>query len=153
MPQVAQGPPPQPYHGALRLTFEYEGSKVKLVSSQRVDMMLPPTQPLEGQQEQSGFWFTVSDNQGKSLYRRVMHNPISIDREVFSNDPQHPSIQRVAVPKPKGTFVLLVPDIQGAQTLHLFSHPLDAKSIGAASEEIARFDLKTPPPKPAEEKK
>lgn len=43
MPQVAQQPPEtRPYTKALRLTFDYEGSNVKLVSTQRVDMILPP---------------------------------------------------------------------------------------------------------------
>src|ERR1041385_7131622 len=119
MPQIAQPPAQRPYTHALRLTFEYEGSSIKLVSTQKVEMIVPPTHPLEGTEGQTGFWFTLSDAQGKAVYRRVVHNPIQFDREVFSNDPKNPSVHRVPVDKPKGTFVVLVPDIQEARTVQL----------------------------------
>jgi hypothetical protein len=144
MPQVAVQPPEaRSYNKALRLTFEYEGSTVKLVSTQQVDMILPPSHPLETKEEQTGFWFTLSDAQGKPVYRRVVSNPIRYDREVFSNDPRHPSIQRVPVEKPKGTFVMLVPDVAGARTVQLFSHPLahEAAARGVAARELARFTI------------
>ena len=40
-------PADTPPNRALRLTFEYEGSSVRLVSSQTVDMILPPSHPLK----------------------------------------------------------------------------------------------------------
>ncbi len=141
MPQVAQPPQARPYNRALRLTFEYEGSNVKLVSTQSVEMILPPTQPLESPQDQTGFWFTLSNSQGKPVYRRAIHNPIAYDREVFSNDPKHPSIQRVPVNEPKGTFVVLVPDVQDARTVQLFSHPLNPAGHGQPAREFARFNI------------
>jgi hypothetical protein len=144
MPQVAAQPPEtRSYNKALRLTFEYEGSSVKLVSTQRVDMILPPSHPLETKEEQSGFWFTLSDAQGKPVYRRAMSNPIRYDREVFSSDPAHPSIQRVPVEKPKGTFVMLVPDVSNARTVQLFSHPLEpaAAARGLPARELAKFTI------------
>jgi len=141
MPQIAQPPQIRPYNRALRLTFEYEGSTVKLVSSQSVEMILPPTESLAGHEGQTGFWFTVSDAQGKALYRRSVHNPIPYDREVFSNDPKHPSVQRVPVAKPKGTFVVLVPDIQEAKAVQLFSNPFNVAGHGQPAREFARFNL------------
>jgi hypothetical protein len=144
MPQVAVQPPEtRSYTKALRLTFEYEGSTVKLVSTQKVDMILPPSHPLETKEEQSGFWFTLSDAQGKPVYRRIVNNPIRYDREVFSNDAKHPSIMRVPVKKPKGTFVMLVPDVAEARTVQLFSHPLEpeAAARGLAARELARFTI------------
>lgn len=141
MAQIAQPPPDRPTNRTLRLTFEYEGSNVKLVSSQRVDMIIPPTQALTGHEDQTGFWFTLSDSQGKAVYRRTIQQPVKIDREVFSNDPKHPSIQRVPVEKPKGTFVVLVPDIPEARTVQLYSHPLNMESHGQPAREFARFDL------------
>ena len=142
MPQITQLPAaPRPYNRALRLTFEYEGSDVKLVSSQKIEMILPPTHPLEGGDEETGFWFTLSDAAGKAVYRRVVHNPIPLDKEVFSNDPKNPSVHRAPVEKPKGTFVLLVPDIPQAQTLQLFSHPLKVTGRADTAREFARFNL------------
>ena len=142
MPQVAVQPPEaRSYNKALRLTFEYEGSNVKLVSVQSVDMILPPSHPLETKDAQSGFWFTLSDGQGKPVYRRALQNPIRYDREVFSNDPAHPSIQRVPVDKPKGTFVMLVPDVPEARTVQLFSHPLEPAAHALPAKELARFTI------------
>jgi hypothetical protein len=142
MPQVAAQPPQaRSYNKALRLTFEYEGSSVKLVSAQSVDMILPPSHPLETTEAQTGFWFTLADNQGKPVYRRTVQNPIRYDREVFSNDPAHPSIQRVPVAQPKGTFVMLVPDVPEARTVQLFSHPLEPLAPALAAKEIARFTI------------
>jgi len=143
MPQIVQPPPTRPDTRVLRLTFEYEGSNVKLISSQRVQMIIPPTQALQGHEEQTGFWVMVSDNAGTPVYRRVLHNPIQMDREVFSNDPQHPSVHRVPVERPKGTFVVLVPDIPGAQNVQLFSPPLTPEGRGKPARELARFNLST----------
>lgn len=145
MPQSEQLPQASPSNRALRLTFQYDGPNVKLISSQSVEMKLPPSHPLTGQEGQSGFWFTLSDAQGKPVYRRVLQNPIRYDREVFSNDPKQPSIQRVKVDEPKGTFVVLVPELAGARTLQLFSHPLNLESHGMAALEIARFNLAAQP--------
>jgi len=142
MPQVTIQPAEaRSYNRALRLTFNYEGSNVKLVSAQSVDMILPPSHPLETKEEQSGFWFTLSNSRGKAVYRRILHNPISYDREVFSNDPADPSVQRVPVAKPKGTFVILVPDMADARTVQLFSHPQEPTGHGLAARELARFTI------------
>jgi hypothetical protein len=143
MPRTAvQAPEARSYNKALRLTFNYEGSDVKLVSTQSVDMILPPSHPLEAKAEQSGFWITLSNSDGKAVYRRILHNPISYHREVFSNDPADPSVQQVPVAKPKGTFVILVPDLADARTLQLFSYPEGRAGRGLAARELARFAIK-----------
>ena len=142
MPQSFAKPTEARFHSkALRLTFDYEGSSVKLVSAQSVEMKLPPSQPLETQEEQTGFWFTLCDAQDKPVYRRALHHPISFDREVFSNDPALPSVQRVPVARPRGTFVMLVPDFAEARTVKLFSHPLEPEARGMAAREFARFSI------------
>jgi hypothetical protein len=104
-------------------------------------MILPPTEPLEGHEDQTGFWFTLSNAQGKPVYRRAIHPPIAYDREVFSDSPNHPSVHRVPVKKPKGTFMVLVPDVPEARTVQLFSHPLDPAGRGQPAREFARFDI------------
>jgi hypothetical protein len=104
-------------------------------------MMLPPTQPLEGHEDQTGFWFTLSNAQGTPVYRRAIHPPMSYDKEVFSNDPGHASVQRVPVDQPKGTFVVFVPDLQNARTVQLFSHPLEPRGRGQTAREFARFNI------------
>lgn len=134
--QSADAPP----NRVLRLTFVYEGSSVRLVSSQSVEMILPPSHPLEAQQNETGFWYTLADAAGKPMYRRIVHNPMRLDREVFSQDAKQ-SVHRLDVAKPKGSFVVLVPDIAQARTLILFSHPLELKSVMAPARELVRFNL------------
>ncbi len=126
--------------GVLRLTFQYEGDRISLVSRQRVDMTLPPSHPLQEPEGQSGFWFTVRDRDERPLYRRVMESPIRVDAEVFSPDPSD-NIQRVAVARPRGTFVLLVPEVEAAWTLTLHMHPVEPGAQALRAREIARFTL------------
>jgi hypothetical protein len=145
MPQSVQKPQSSAPDRALRLTFQYDGPNIRLISSQSVEMKLPPSHGLTGQEGQSGFWFTLSDAQGNPVYRRAIQNPVQFDREVFSNDPKQPSIQRVKVDEPRGMFVVLVPDVAGARTLQLFSHPLNLESHGMPAREFARFDLAAQP--------
>ena len=142
--QTEQVPQASATNRALRLPVQYDGPNVKLISSQSVEMKLPPSHSLTEPEGQSGFWFTLSDSQGNPVYRRVLQNPIRYDREVFSNDPKQPSIQRVKVDEPKGTFVVLVPDVAAARTLQLFSPPLNLEDHGMAAREFARFNLAHP---------
>jgi len=129
-----------PDNRALRLTFAYEGSTVHLVSSQSVEMILPPSHPLNAHENETGFWVTLADTAGKPVYRRIMQNPVRLDQEVFSPDAKQ-SVHRVNVAKQKGSFVVLVPDVAQARTLILFSHPLDLKSVAAPARELTRFNL------------
>jgi len=125
----------------LRLTFSYEGNKIRLVSRQSVEMILPPSDPGQGYEGESGFWYSLNDPQERTVYRRVMQSPIRHDVEVFSDDPKE-SISRAEVSNPRGSFVLLVPDVAEARTLSLYSHSLRPQSAATpSSSEIARFDL------------
>jgi hypothetical protein len=94
---------------ALRLTFSYEGDKVKLISQQSVQMTLPPSDSLEGYEEHKGFWAELKNDKKKTLYRRVLHNPTRNDAEVFSDDPAE-GISRKMVPERTGVFSVVVPD-------------------------------------------
>jgi hypothetical protein len=134
--------PPQPTGGrALRLTFRYEDSRIELVARQQVDMLVPPSHPVDEGQGRSGFWFTVRAADGQPLYRRVMQSPIRTEAEVFSPAATE-NIHRVAVTRPQGTFVLLVPDLPAGQFLTLHMAPTQAAAQLQAAQEIARFDLR-----------
>jgi len=126
---------------ALRLTFSYEGDKITLVSQQRVEMMLPPSHPLEVAEGQTGFWYTVEDAQQRAIYRRVMQNPIRHDVEVFSEDPAT-SVSRLAVSQPKGTFVILVPEVEGPQSVTFFSPPLQPRMAHLSAAPVVRFEIR-----------
>jgi hypothetical protein len=129
------GPPQR----ALRLIFEYEGDEVRLVSQQRVAMLVPPADSVDSQEEETGFWFEVRDGDDRPIYRRSTRNPLRTHLEVFP--PKDESFTHVEMPEPRGVFTLLVPDLEGAQTLALVGS-LPGRERGlAAAREIRRFDL------------
>ncbi|MEU5884164.1 hypothetical protein [Spirillospora sp. NPDC047279] len=128
--------------GAVRLDFAYEGRRARLVSTERVDMVVPPTDALEGYEGQRGFWVEVRDPDGRTLHRRVMADPMDTTVEVFSAGPGA-SPQRVPAERPQGAFTVVVPDLEGADHLALVGVPEDAGGLraGAAASELARFPL------------
>jgi hypothetical protein len=106
-----------------RLTFEYEGDEVRLVSEQIVNMILPPSHPPELLDRLAGFSVILRDEHGVPVYARVLSNPIQFDREVFDRNPER-SVRREPDPHPRGTFVVLVPAVDNALRLEFFGHPL-----------------------------
>lgn len=137
---------------AVRLTFAYDGSAVKLVSQERVEMTVPPSDPLKGVGKQKGFWAELRNKQDKTLYRQVIHNPTRNDAEVFPDPDENPeqSISREAAPKRKGVFVVLVPDTNEGDSVTMCRSPLDKTGPGRGIRALAskpatkfrRFKLK-----------
>ena len=125
-------------HRAVRLVIEYDGSKLTVRDRQDVEMATPPSDPLQGYEGQSGFWFEVRDAKEKLLYRRVMSNPIPFDVE--AHDPETGS-RRYEVAKPRGVFAVLVPDLKEADSLSLMSSPSEPKKRAGPAKPLARFPL------------
>ena len=129
---------PQQSERTLRLTFSYEGSAVRLVSRQSVEMITPPASSVPIREGQTGFWYELRDQEGHLFYQRAVENPIRFDVEVFSDDPKQ-SISRQKVDNPRGTFVLFVPDIPEGYSVVLFSPPLNRDEATQPAKELARF--------------
>lgn len=144
----ARKSPPEPMK-AMRLTFSYDGDDVKLISQQRTEMMVPPSDPLKGYGKHKGFWAELKNERDKTLYRHVMHNPTRNDAEVFPETPGQ-SISREPAPKRKGVFVVVVPDTNKGEEVTLCrSSPEEqgpARGLLALATkpatEIMRFKLK-----------
>jgi len=134
---------------AMRLTFSYDGNNVKLLSKQRIDMIVPASDAVKGYGTHKGFWAELRSGGDKTLYRTVMHNPTKNDAEVFPGTPNE-SISREPAPKRKGVFVVVVPDTdEGEQVILCRSKPATkgpTKGIYAlastSAEEILRLQLK-----------
>ncbi|WP_309060085.1 hypothetical protein [Streptomyces sp.] len=129
---------------AVRLIFEYEGTDIRLVSRQRVEMIPPPSDRLADQRSAQGIWAEVRDAGHNALYRCVLHDPVRHDVEVFSEDSDR-SIARVPVETPRGTFAILVPDIEAADHVALVGSPIGRTPGLAPPAELARFDLRPGP--------
>ena len=104
---MASEPPPA---AAWRLTFEYDGDDVRVVSQEHVEMLAPPDDEELLSHGDAGYWVEVRDDDGSVLYRQVVHDPIRTDAEVFPEDPSQP-IERVQLDRPKGVFQVVVPDL------------------------------------------
>ena len=135
--------PTKQQNRSLRLTFSYEGSDVRLVSKQNIEMLSPPSDPIRAQEEQAGFWYELRDAEGRTLYRRVIQNPIKFAFEVRS-DPERPlAWQKMS--EPRGDFVLLMPELEQGKTLVLFSSPLEPEGDLGPAKELTRFNLEQVP--------
>ena len=134
---------------AMRLTFSYDGNDVKLLSQQRIEMIVPSSDAVKGYGTHKGFWAELRSGRDKTLYRTVMHNPTKNDAEVFPGTPNE-GISREPAPKRKGVFVVVVPDTdEGEQVILCRSKPAikgPTKGIRALAstpaEEILRLQLK-----------
>jgi hypothetical protein len=109
---------------AIRLVFAYQGADVQLVDRQPVDQYVPPSDELDDLRGQSGFWYELRDANGAPLYRLSIGNPVAYETEIVTGDPANP-IVRAPVPEPSGDFSLVVPVLEGAQSVALVSSPLN----------------------------
>jgi hypothetical protein len=141
MAEPQGAPPGDKSTKAIRLTFSFQGDQVQLVSQEPVEMVLPPSDPVNGVGEQKGFWYELRDAQGHPLYRRIMHSPIRQDVEVFSNNPEQ-TVARHKVANRKGFFVAVVPAYDSGVAVTLSSSPIKAELSHQPAKEIARFMLK-----------
>lgn len=127
--------------GSLRIFFEYEGNNVNMVKMERVAATPPPADPDPVKEGEAGFWYELQDAEGKTLYRRVTQNPIKFAFEVTTGEPDRPLAWKQAS-EVRGSFPLLVPDLEQATTMVLFSSPLEPARAGEPAKELSRFSLK-----------
>ena len=134
---------------AMRLTFSYNGDDVKLLSQERTEMTVPPSDAVKGFAKHKGFWAELKSGTDKTLYRTVMHNPTKNDAEVFPESPGG-LISREPAPKRKGVFVVVVPDTEKGEEVILSRSAPDTEgpTMGISAlasepaEEILRVKLK-----------
>ena len=89
---------------------------------------------------ESGFWYELKDSKNKTLFRRVIENPLQHYVEVRSNNPDRPfTWEKLA--KPSKIFILLVPELKEARDISLFSSPLGV-GVREQAVEIIRFALR-----------
>jgi hypothetical protein len=112
---------------ALRLTFRYSGSDIRLSRVDRVfaRVQAPPSPLPEG--ERSGFWIEMRGKSGETLYHRVLHDPLQEDTEVFGDEPGG-DLYRVPNERQEGEFEVMVPDVPGAVDVTLFGTPRGARA-------------------------
>ena len=115
-----------------RLVYAVTDDGVRILYGRRVEMTVPPSDPLEDEAASVGFWAELRDADEQALYRRVMADPFEVDIEV-PGEPGDPSFTRLPAPAAGGSFTVLVPDLPGADHVSLMRGEL------APTRGIARF--------------
>jgi hypothetical protein len=128
------GEPPQT---TLRLTFAYSDDSIRLAASRAVDMRVPPSDPVDGYQGQAGFWVELRDSTGKTIYRRIMHDPIPSYHEVHSQRGAPPT--HTPVRNREGAFDIVLPSPPPGSVIVLFGTPHPPRiPVGEFAQERAR---------------
>jgi hypothetical protein len=128
---------------ALRLIFEQRGDEMKLVSTQRLNMVVPPPQALVPKRDTRGSWFELRDRENRPVYRRTIDNPQQ-GMEVVADGPGD-ALRRIDDDKGVRAFFVIVPDIAGARKFVVHAEPRrtgrdDATKV-AATAATHEFDL------------
>ncbi|PNK22789.1 hypothetical protein CBR59_29860 [Bacillus thuringiensis] len=128
------------YNKSLRLIFSYEDHDLKLISSQKVNIIPPPSDDFLKSNEYSGSWYSLDDINGHSLYRRILHHRSHGEIKIFSNEFEN-SIHRREEKNNSRIFVFLVPDISEGCSVALFSSPTEKNNMLELqpATELARF--------------
>jgi hypothetical protein len=122
---------------AVRLVFEYEGRDVRMLWSEPVRVLAPPTDRLDGYDDHLGVWVEVRTADGLALHRRVLSGELGDTVEVF--EPGRSSRREPARGR-RGSFAVLVPDLADADHLSFLSAAGSAARVEGATE-LARFPL------------
>jgi hypothetical protein len=125
---------------ARRLTFQYKGTDIKLISQYVLEKVIPPSNFTKSQ-NQSGVWYEIIGSQNDIIYSRGISNALRTDIEVFSNEPDKESIVREKVPQIEGTFSILIPDIPEAKSLSIFSSPIEKGEISLQKSATKIFEM------------
>jgi hypothetical protein len=126
---------------ATRLTIEYNGDDMKVISSRSVKMIVPDSDDRHNLKGLSGFWVELQSAEHECLYRKVMSEPMLEQMEAPSGDPEKP-FTRTAPSRRKGVFSLLVPEMPDARQLYLCKSP--ATDRLAPAQPFAIIDLRNP---------
>jgi hypothetical protein len=133
------GPQPRPVR---RLTFEYDGDQIKLVSDQTVMMIVPSAKPpAAAAPGHAALSLLLRDEANRPLAAVTHESPLTYDTEVFA-PPDEGTLQRVPVDRPKGAFTILVPDHPEARKIELIGRPLRPDAHGQPPQSLGTFPLR-----------
>jgi len=131
---------PQP---ARRLVCVAEGDDVRVLVDRRVEMTLPPTDPLGELAGVTGAWIELRDAGGRPRYRRIVADPLEAETEVPDEPGKHP-FTRVPARRHRRAFAILVPDVEDADHVAVLRArvPSGAAAAGPRIEVLARLPLR-----------
>ena len=129
---------------AIRFIFEYEGERLRLVTRQTVDMVVPVAAPPGA--DAPGYYLDARDAQERTLARVAAHGAFSRGAEVFPERHDDP-IARVDVERQRGAFTVTLPEVDEADHVTVVrvtaGRPAGAgvERVQAQAVDIASFPL------------
>jgi hypothetical protein len=126
---------------AWRVTFAYDGDRVRVIGRQRIDTVSPPDDSDVISDRSAGFWVEVRDEHQESLYRQVIANPLNDQPEVYSPDPSE-ALARVEASRPAAVFQVLVPDHPSGHDIVLHGRLSSSEVTERASRQLVRAVLR-----------
>ena len=119
---------------ALRLTYQFDKAwwsqpgkpPVRLAMIEVVETTAPPSAPLEPLGPLAGAWIEIWDEHNRPLYRRFLHDPFRLTRELLPGEPGE-VLSRVPAPPEdaQGEFEVVVPAQARSVAVAIVSSPLD----------------------------
>ena len=136
--QVA--PPAPESRRTLRLTFQYEASRIELVSEMRVEKLTPPSLTPCPDKNSSGYWVELRDKRGRCLFHRLLDDAIRDSAEIYS---ENKPLERVRLREVKGRFEVLLPDLEEGAEVVIMGHPISEAGLmrHQSCRPLARFDI------------
>lgn len=126
---------------AIRLVIAYDHDEFRVIAQRRMRHVIPPSEPPEVTDDSSGFRIELRASDGKALFVRFLSDPRRPHREVPPGS-EDGGFQRATVSSSRGTFAVLVPEIEEAQDAVLVQRSAAPGTLMLHSDELARFDLR-----------
>ncbi len=108
---------------SLRLDFRYENYNILLESQTRIEIIPPPSDPIEQADDYNGYYVKLTDGEGRVIYVQRLQNPFRTETEAYGED----AASRVTYERlkdPDLTFSILIPDPGFVFTLEIINNPL-----------------------------
>lgn len=124
-----------------RLTFQYDGLQLDLVSRRQVQMIAPPALAARrAAGEHVGIWLELRDQQEAVLYQRDLSRLIGAEAEAFNPDG---TITHLVGAPGSGQFEVVVPDVAEAESVCVIASAIEGtRAFREPAREIARFSLR-----------
>ena len=108
---------------SLRLDFRYENYNIALVSQTRIEIIPPPSDPIEQADDYNGYYVKLTDGEGRVFYVQRLQNPFRTETESYGDDAPGP-ITYESLKDPDLTFSILIPDPGAVFTFEIINNPL-----------------------------
>jgi hypothetical protein len=123
---------------AFRITLSHREGSFRLDSATHLEKVTPASAPVEGAQEQAGWWIALEDAKGRMLYRRFIKDPLE-PQEAPGDEHE---IRRVRIPGLPQGISLLVPDLPETEAIVLYGSETDPKGRTYAAKPVFKMSLR-----------